>query len=235
MSPPAAIAILAAGRGTRLRPLTFVVPKALLAIPFAGKKLISWALEASQATPFPTYVLVRGKHADRFRNCIRDPRITVASSDFEAETGGEIMRHVAMGLFTPYEHIVVLPSDYHMQGLDINVLVSTARSQSLDLLLLCDVPQDSGDFVLTNDSGRAITIVPTATEHSYIGIYVVRTEALLRRLDLCNRPLTTTALLNQLLLDGCHGAVHVFNGHWRDLGSWGRYVTQVLRSVRRRS
>ena len=55
--------ILAAGQGSRLRPLTDDCPKAM--VPFAGRPLIEWTLGAAQDAGLADVVVVGGHRADR--------------------------------------------------------------------------------------------------------------------------------------------------------------------------
>jgi L-glutamine-phosphate cytidylyltransferase len=63
MSRPRRLIILAAGTGTRLRPLTDDRPKCL--VPLLGRPLLDWQIDAASRIGISDIVIVGGHHADR--------------------------------------------------------------------------------------------------------------------------------------------------------------------------
>lgn len=87
--------ILAAGRGTRLRPLTDTVPKPLVEV--AGRPLIAWALDVVRRAGIREVVINIHHLADRIRERLGDGsayglRITYSVEEVLLDTGGGIAR-----------------------------------------------------------------------------------------------------------------------------------------------
>ena len=84
--------ILAAGRGTRLRPLTYTVPKAL--VPVRGKPMLQWVIERLRAAG-ADHIAVNAHHlADQIFSFVRNNRfgvhVEVLHEPELLETGGAI-------------------------------------------------------------------------------------------------------------------------------------------------
>ncbi len=89
------VMILAAGMGTRLRPLTDTMPKAL--VPIAGKPLLAYQLERMKAAGFDEVVINVHHFAEQIKHYIATHdfglRITLSDeSDALLDTGGGILR-----------------------------------------------------------------------------------------------------------------------------------------------
>src|SRR3954466_13976178 len=65
MAEPMRMIILAAGQGTRLRPLTDDRPKCL--VPLSGKPLLEWQIETARAVDIPHIAVVCGYRADQLK------------------------------------------------------------------------------------------------------------------------------------------------------------------------
>lgn len=78
--------ILAAGRGSRLLPLTRTTPKCLLHV--AGKPMIHWQIEAMTRAGLTRVVVVTGFEGDQVREAVaRYPSVAVSVNERWAETG----------------------------------------------------------------------------------------------------------------------------------------------------
>jgi mannose-1-phosphate guanylyltransferase len=91
--------ILAAGFGTRFRPITYALPKPM--IPVANRPLIGWAVEACLASGIPGIVINLHHLPEPIQHYLRDEYGTRASLEFSLEetilgTGGALrrMRHL---------------------------------------------------------------------------------------------------------------------------------------------
>jgi MurNAc alpha-1-phosphate uridylyltransferase len=166
--PPKAM-ILAAGRGTRLRPLTDEIPKPL--IPIAGKPLIAYHLEALVSAGIQDIVINVAYQGKKIRNSLGDGRefgvniqYSVEPDQGGLETGGGIFN--ALPLLGEQPFIVVngdIWTDYPFAKL-FRPLAGLAH------LVLVDNPAHNpgGDFGLTAE--EIVTLTQTQT-FSGIGLY----------------------------------------------------------------
>lgn len=102
--------IFAAGMGTRLKPLTDVIPKAL--VPVSGKPLLQHVIERLQAAGCTSIVVNVHHHADQIRNFLAttsqhwSTRISISDESQKLlETGGAI-RH-AMPLLKDADRFII--------------------------------------------------------------------------------------------------------------------------------
>src|SRR5262245_7352309 len=85
--------ILAAGKGTRLRPLTDTVPKPLLEV--AGRPMITFSLQLLRAAGIKEVMINLYHLGEQIRNCLGDGsayglRIMYSQEDPILDTGGAI-------------------------------------------------------------------------------------------------------------------------------------------------
>ena len=109
--------ILAAGRGTRMQPLTALTPKPLLAI--AGRSLLDHALDRMSEAGIETVVVNAhwhaGQVADRLRaRAVRSPghpRVLLQQEDELLETGGAVLAALRSGLLPGDAPFLVVNGD----------------------------------------------------------------------------------------------------------------------------
>lgn len=118
--------ILAAGLGSRLRPLTDDTPKALLKV--AGKPLLCWAIEKLAAAGVAEIIVNVHHHADKIERFLAGnpyPEIRFFISDERAElldTGGALKKA---------EHFFATKEDFFLYNAD--VLTALDLSEMLDI------------------------------------------------------------------------------------------------------
>lgn len=132
--------IFAAGLGTRLKPLTDTMPKAL--VPVAGRPLLDWLLHKVAAAGFDAAVVNVHHFASQIVDFVHthDYGIPVGISDeSEAllETGGGIKKaEILLGNDAPFlVHNVDI-----LSNLDLPAFVQTHRSDDLATLLVSERP-----------------------------------------------------------------------------------------------
>ena len=150
--------ILAAGLGTRMRPLTDALPKPLIDV--AGKPLIDWCLDWVKAAGI-THSVVNSSYLAAQLESHLSGRSGVQFSREEPvplETGGGILRALPLLGDVPF---LAMNSDaiFPPQPVHPVTRMQTAWSDDIDFLMLL-VPRDkalgwegNGDFV-TNDAGQ---------------------------------------------------------------------------------
>jgi len=178
--------ILAAGLGTRMRPLTADCPKPLIRV--AEKELLSWSLDGLCAAGVRDVVINIHYRADQMVDFVKnyyDPRLQLTLSDERAElldSGGGVKK--ALGYFGD-EPFLILNSDMIWRDGPQQMLrrmQARWQPENMDILMLL-VPKDSatgydgaGDYDLASD-GR-LTARGQAPEADYVygGIMIVRPE-----------------------------------------------------------
>lgn len=182
--------IFAAGMGTRLKPLTDIIPKAL--VPVAGKPLLQRVVERVDAQG-NTVVINVHHHADQIKNWVDTTRSNWQSdiriSDETQrllETGGGIRK--AMKLFDSDQPVLIHNCDIlsnasledlyaHSTGCDAVLLVSERKTKRYlvfddDMRLIGWKNIETGE-VKGNGSGRLL---------AFSGIHVI-SPSLLRRME----------------------------------------------------
>jgi NDP-sugar pyrophosphorylase family protein len=147
--------ILAAGFGTRLRPLTNTVPKAL--VPVAGRPLIEYGLLFLKSQGIEEVVINLHHLGEKIRTALGDGsiyglRITYSPEDPILDTGGGIKKAQA---FLAGETFVVLNCDTILD-LDLHALLAAHRKHhAAATLVLRPDPEAARYGVLETDvSGR---------------------------------------------------------------------------------
>lgn len=130
------IMIFAAGKGTRLKPLTDILPKAL--VPVAGKPLLQRGVERVDGSGNTIAINIH-HHAEQIRNWVETTRshwkadIRLSDeSDNLLETGGGIRK--AAPLFTNAEPVLIHNCDI-LSNADLNALYAHAADADATLLV----------------------------------------------------------------------------------------------------
>jgi NDP-sugar pyrophosphorylase family protein len=147
--------ILAAGFGTRLRPLTDSVPKAL--VPIAGRPLVEYSLLWLKSQGIKDMVMNLHHHGEKIRAALGDGsvyglRITYSPENPILDTGGGIKKAQP---FLDGETFLVLNGDTILD-LDLSILLDTHhRNQAVATLVLRADPEARRYGIIETDhSGR---------------------------------------------------------------------------------
>ena len=139
--------ILAGGRGTRLRPITDIVPKPL--IPLAGRTIIEWQLEYLRGCGITDCIVSSGYRSRQIENFLRDRvglgvRIEYSVEDEPLGTGGAIKK---AGELVHDDAFVVLNGDV-ITNIDMRKLLRrTDCIAAVPLRTKFGVLESSGDRV----------------------------------------------------------------------------------------
>jgi N-acetyl-alpha-D-muramate 1-phosphate uridylyltransferase len=217
---PKTAMILAAGLGTRMRPLTNHTPKPLL--PVAGKRIIDYGIEHLKNAGVTKAVV--NKHylpeqIEHWARTIVDMKIIVSDeTDQVLETGGGVMR--ALPLLGP-DPFYVLNSDCFWTDKGTPALQRLAEMWDDDamdcLLLVCDPKQTTGydgdgDFII--DDNHRLTR-QTQNGLCYIGAYIVHPRLFL---EATQGRFSMNFLWSQAIAKGrLFGLRHT--GHWLHVGT----------------
>ncbi len=204
--------LLAAGRGERLRPITDIVPKPLVAI--AGKPLIVYHLEALARAEVRDVVINLSWLGEKIRATLGDGSrygVRIAYSEegpVPLETGGGI--HRALPLLGPNPFLVVNSDVW--TDMDFSRVPTLEEGAEARLLLAPNPPHHPrGDFGLEGD----FVVEREADRFTYTGIGVYRPELFagcapgkFPLLPLLKRAIAARRLRGE-----------VYRGEWLDIGS----------------
>ncbi len=220
---PRVAMILAAGKGTRMQPLTLTTPKPLLQA--AGKPLIEWHIERLAAAGFQTLVINHHWLGEQLEQAIGDGSRWGVSIHWSAEhelleTGGGIYK--ALPLLGDEPFLVIngdVFTDIHFADL------SLAKDKLAHLVMVSNPAHNpAGDFFLDqglltpqgNGNGQKLT---------YSGVSVLHPRLFQEGLT---EPLSAAFPLAPLLVwamaqHGVSGEHH--SGYWLDVGTPERLQT----------
>lgn len=150
MKPTQAM-ILAAGRGTRMHPLTLHTPKPLLCV--GGKPLIVWHIDRLRQAGICHIVVNAGYLGEKLVQFFADGAfadVVVSFEDPPLETAGGIKKALDSGLLASAPFVLVNGDVWTDSPL--TVLTQHTLGKNLGFLLLTDNPphHPSGDFGLQN-------------------------------------------------------------------------------------
>ena len=210
---PQTAMLLAAGRGTRMRPLTDQLPKPLL--PVAGKPLIVWQIERLKAAGIAQIVINHAYRGQQIVQTLGDGRtwgvkIHYSPEPPEAplETGGGIQQALPLLGNQPF---LVVNSDLWCD-LDYDTL--TLNENDLACLVLVPNPthHPTGDFHLTKNQRVTLQATP---RHTFSGIGVYH-PTLFQSASPGTLPLAT---LLRPAIQANQVAGRYYSGQWADIGT----------------
>ena len=159
MSRPTTAFVLAAGLGTRMRPLTDMVPKPMVRL--GGRPLIDHVLDRLAAAGI-THAVVNVHHrADLLESHLAtrtNPRITISDErDLLRDTGGGVVK--ALPLLGSEPFLIHNSDSVWLEGphANLDTLIETGDAERMDsLLLLAAAPRSlgydgPGDFAMAAD------------------------------------------------------------------------------------
>jgi MurNAc alpha-1-phosphate uridylyltransferase len=210
--------VMAAGLGTRMRPLTDTPPKALLRV--AGKPLVDHALEHLAAAGLSPVVVNAHHHAEQLKAHLagRDARVSDESASL-LDTGGGVRAALPMLGSAPF---VVLNSDTIFLGPSpLEPLLACWNPPRMDALLLL-VPRAAaraytrpGDFFLDEKGRPARRGQASEAPFVYAGAQIIKPEAFA---DTPTGTFSTNLVWDRLIEAGRLFAV-VHEGGWVDVGT----------------
>ncbi|MGM8898012.1 MULTISPECIES: N-acetylmuramate alpha-1-phosphate uridylyltransferase MurU [unclassified Psychrobacter] len=212
--------ILAAGKGTRLRPLTLETPKPLVEV--GGQPLIVWHIQALQAAGITDITINVSWLADKLMNTLGDGSQYGVNlhwsveDDEPLETAGGIFQALQTGKLRD-EPFLLVNSDvwttYDFAQLQDYTLSADQRAH----LLLIDNPEhnNSGDFAINNGLASE-TPIGEADKYTFAGISVMSP----RLVDglVAGQPAALAPLLKQAMLK-FQITAEVITDNWIDVGT----------------
>lgn len=223
--------VMAGGAGTRLRPLTTSVPKALL--PIVGRPMLARVIDLLERHGVDRCVVTLQHQASVILKYYNDESGQQMDLRFLTEpkplgTAGSV--RYAQSWLNAEEDVVVISGDC-LTDIDLGTLVRLHQESRAELTMALARRSDPRSFgVVTTDSvGRVLGIVekPSWGEVSgdsvSTGIYVVSSRILARIPP--DEPIDWAQDVIPALLDeGARVFGFVLDGYWEDVGSLGSYV-----------
>ena len=152
--------IFAAGLGTRLKPLTDTLPKAL--VPLAGKTLLQWQIERLKAAGITDIVVNIHHFPDMIINYLRDNdnfgcRIAVSDErDMLLETGGGLRKAKELLTSSPNSLIASSPilicNVDILSNIDLPTLLHAYNPEEMGVVVVS--PRDTQRYLLFDETNR---------------------------------------------------------------------------------
>ncbi len=208
--------ILAAGLGSRMRPLTLHTPKPLLEV--GGKPLIVWHIEKLQKIGITEIVINTAWLGEKLAQALGDGsafgvKILWSHEGEGLETAGGIINALPLLGEQPF----ILVNGDVWTAMDFAPLLEVKLQDQLAHLVLVDNPAQhpEGDFILAN--GRAYTFdqAQQGEALTYSGVAVIHPQ-MFKGLENGKRPLAP--LLKQAMLEQQISASKM-QGVWVDVGT----------------
>ena len=169
--------ILAAGKGTRLRPLTLNTPKPLVEV--GGQPLIVWHIKALQAAGITDITINASYLADRLTEALGDGSQYGVKLHWSVEENEPL--ETAGGIFHALQSGKLQEAPFILINSDVWTTYDLAQLQGYELgadqmahLLLIDNPEhnNGGDFAINNGLASERTI-GDANKYTFAGISVI--------------------------------------------------------------
>ena len=219
--------ILAAGKGTRLRPLTLETPKPLVEV--GGQSLIVWYIKALQAAGITDITINASWLADKLMQTLGDGAEYGVKLHWSVEDDEPL--ETAGGIFNALQTGKLQDAPFILVNSDVWTTYDFAQLQDYTLgpdqlahLLLIDNPEhnNGGDFAINNGLASEQPIAD-ADKYTFAGISVVSA----RLVDglVSGQPAPLAPLLKQAMLK-FQITAEVIKDNWIDVGTPER-LTQV--------
>ena len=219
--------ILAAGKGTRLRPLTLETPKPLVEV--GGQPLIVWHIKALQAAGITDITINASWLADKLMHALGDGAEYGVKLHWSVEDDEPL--ETAGGIFNALQTGKLQDAPFILVNSDVWTTYDFAQLQDYTLgpdqlahLLLIDNPEhnNGGDFAINNGLASEQPIAD-ADKYTFAGISVLSA----RLVDglVSGQPAPLAPLLKQAMLK-FQITAEVIKDNWIDVGTPER-LTQV--------
>ncbi len=229
--------VMAGGAGTRLRPLTTAVPKALL--PIIDQPMLAWVLRLLTQHGTDRCVVTLQHQASVVLKYFSSELAESMNLRFVTEpsplgTAGSV--RYAQSWLEPSDDVLIIAGDC-LTDMDLTDLMARHRTSGADLTLALARRADPRDYgvVTTDDEGRVQSIIEkpswgeVSDDRVSTGIYVA-SPRVLETIPLDTPVDWAKDVIPRLLTEGADVRAFDLGGYWEDIGSFASYV-QAQRDV----
>ncbi|HHY47979.1 MAG TPA: NDP-sugar synthase [Firmicutes bacterium] len=236
--------ILAGGKGTRLRPLTYTCPKGL--IPLANRPFLEYQLDLLRKSGIEQVILSLNYMAERFKEALGNGKRWGLSFEYSVEdrplgTGGAVSRCSSL---VGNERVVVVNGDV-LTDVDLGKMLEFHLEKGSDITIaMAEVPDPTAyGLILTDGTQRVVRFLEKPgwdeVEGNTInaGIYIIEPDGLSRiseqvkRLGRERDPSESKAevslerdLFPVFLAEGRKIYGYRIEGYWQDIGTLPKYI-----------
>ncbi|MFK7851928.1 MAG: sugar phosphate nucleotidyltransferase [Akkermansiaceae bacterium] len=211
--------ILGAGLGTRLRPLTDLLPKPL--VPLFHKPLAMWAVEACEVMGCKRFAINTHHLPEKWENFGEGRDISFFHESILLETGGGL-KNIESWV---EEGSLLIHNGDIFSSMDLQKLVD-AHESSGDEVTLALRSDGGGKRISLGKSGRVEDVRSEVKglpgTHVFTGIYCVRKD-FLKRIP-AGEVISVIPAFQELVREDGLGAVVLDSGEWMDLGDVESYL-----------
>jgi mannose-1-phosphate guanylyltransferase len=211
--------ILGAGLGTRLRPLTDVLPKPL--VPLFHKPLAEWAVEACEAVGCTRFAINTHHLPEAWKGFGNGRDVTFFHEPVLLDTGGGLKQ---LEKWMDEGSLLIHNGDI-FSSMDLSELVA-AHEASGDEVTLALRSSGGEKRISLGEKGRVEDVRSEVRglpgTHVFTGIYCVR-KSFLRRIP-AGEVISVIPAFQELVLEGGIGGVVLDRGDWMDLGDIETYL-----------
>jgi len=211
--------ILGAGLGTRLRPLTDLLPKPL--VPLFHKPLAMWAVEACEAIGCKRFGINTHHLPEKWEGFGGGRDVTFFHEPVLLETGGGLKNIEA---WVEDGSLLIHNGDI-FSSMDLRKLVEAHEASGDEVTLA--LRSDGGAKKISLGDGDRVEDVRSEVKglpgtHVFTGIYCVKKE-FLKRIP-AGEVIAVIPAFQELVREGGIGAVVLDEGEWMDLGDVESYL-----------
>ena len=225
--------VLCGGRGSRLRPLSYYIPKPMMPIGRREKPLLEYILRLMAFHGLKDVLLLVGYKGDQIRNYFRDGsffglRLSYAydNKDFPG-TGGAVLNALRLGLLPDNSTILIYYGDI-LSDIDLKEMLKVHRSSgatatlavSMAYRLPVSIAELDGDRIVRFEEKPALRL-PVG-----IGILAIEGEVLQHMANLHRKGRDLDLMRNfipYLIEQGMFVNAYVTDAFWYDIGSLEKY------------
>lgn len=211
--------ILGAGLGTRLQPLTDVLPKPL--VPLFHKPLAMWAVEACEAAGCRRFAINTHHLPEKWDGFAADRDVTFFHEPILLETGGGLKNIEGW----VEEGSLLIHNGDIFSSMDLRKLVAAHEAGGDEVTLA--VRSAGGEKRISLGEGGRVEDVRSEVRglpgtHVFTGIYCVN-RSFLKRIP-ASEIIAVIPAFQELVREGKIGAVVMDEGEWMDLGDVESYL-----------
>lgn len=230
------VLLLAAGRGTRLRPLSYLFPKVLFPMSFKTK-ILDYSLKSAEELTnyFMTKIIISVAYKSNYiKNYIKTGNENIQLIDTLLDSGSGFALYESRSILEKYKpnYVFILPCDQIHEFSLIDIL-NSHMSNNYSMTIICKKSNKvRHDYATKNKSNvilRKYSYKPIVSS-ACTGNYLFTFDCLMKHIYKLNNPKyldlgndIVRPILNQNKI-----GIYDYKSYWEDLGTWGRYLATLF-------